>query len=217
VKKTIFAFAAAVLVASALPHPAVAADALAQALDAYSKVTDYTATIIDHEVKGTDVQDRTYRYAFLKPSYVKLDIIAGPGRGGGAVWTGGDQVSGHRGGFLSGIHMKVSVHDPQATSLRGDTIDTGTITSMLDQFKNPKGTVTESDDKTVDGILTDELSLKVADPAAMNGVTRVDLYLSHTTHLPVRREHYAGDQLVKSEQVTDQKINVGLKPSDFPF
>jgi len=217
VKKTLRAVAAAVLVASALPHPAVAADALAQAIDAFAKVNDYTATIIDHEVKGTDVQDRTYRYAFLKPSYVKLDIISGPGKGGGAVWTGGDQVSGHQGGLFSGIHLKISVHDGRATSLRGDTIDTGTVPAMLEQFKNPKGTVTESDDKTVDGTLTDELSLKVADPASLDGVTRVDLYLSHTTHMPVRRERYVGDQLVKSEQVTDQKINIGLKPSDFPF
>jgi hypothetical protein len=212
-----FALAAAVVVASVLANPVVAADALTQSLDAYSKVTDYTATIIDHEVKGTDVQDRTYRYAFLKPSFVKLDIIAGPGRGGGAVWTGGDQVSGHQGGFLSGIHLKISVHDGRATSLRGDTIDTGTISAMLDMFKNPKGTVTETDDKTIDGMVTDELSLKVADPSAMEGVTRVDLYLSHSSHLPVRRDRYIGDQLVKSEQVTDQKINVGLKPSDFPF
>jgi outer membrane lipoprotein-sorting protein len=217
VKKTLFALAAAVLVASAFPHPALAGDALAQALDAYSKVNDYTATIIDHEVKGTDVQDRTYRYAFLKPSYVKLDIISGPGRGGGAVWTGGDQVSGHQGGFLSGIHLKIGLHDGRATSLRGDTIDTGTIGAMLDMFKNPKGTVTETDDKTVDGMLTDELSLKVADPASMDGLTRVDLYVSHTSHMPVRRDRYVGDQLVKSEQVTDQKINTGLKPSDFPF
>jgi outer membrane lipoprotein-sorting protein len=217
VKKPLFALCAALLVASALPHPAVASDALAQALEAYAKVNDYTATIIDHEVKGTDVQDRTYGYAFLKPSYVKLDIISGPGRGGGAVWTGGDQVSGHQGGLLSGIHLKISIHDGRATSLRGDSIDTGTIGAMLDMFKNPKGTVTESDDKTVDGILTDELSLKVADLATMQGVTRVDLYLSHTTHLPVRRERYVGDQLVKSEQVTNQKINTGLKPSDFPF
>jgi hypothetical protein len=148
---------------------------------------------------------------------VKLDITAGPGRGGGAVWTGGDQVSGHQGGILSGIHLKVGVHDGRATSLRGDTIDSGTIGAMLSMFKNAKGTVTESDEKTVDGVLTDELSLKVGDLEALSGVTRVDLYLSRTTHLPIRREFYVGDQLVKSEQVTDQKINTGLKPSDFPF
>jgi len=217
VKKTIFALASVLLVASILPRPAFAGDALAQAQDAYAKVTDYTADIVDHEVKGTAVEDRTYAYSFLRPSYVKLTVTAGPGRGSGAVWTGGDQVSGHRGGILSGIHMKVSLHDPQATSLRGDTMDTGTIGAMLDQFKNAKGTVTESDDKTVDGMLTDELSLKTADPASMGGVTRVDLYISHATHLPVRRERYIGDQLVKSEKVTNQKLNTGLQPSDFPF
>jgi outer membrane lipoprotein-sorting protein len=217
VKKTIFAFAAVLFAASALPHPALAADALAQALEAFSKVTDYTADIVVHEVKGTDVRDNTYHYQYLKPNYVKLDVTAGPGRGSGAVWTGGDQVSGHMGGILSGLHKKVGLHDGQAESLRGDAIDSGTIPAMLAQFKDAKGTVTEIDDKTVDGILTDELSLKPADPAALGGVTRVDLYLSHATHMPVRRERFVGDQLVKSEQVTNQKINTGLKPSDFPF
>jgi outer membrane lipoprotein-sorting protein len=217
VKKTILAFAAAVLVASALPHPAVASDALAQALDAYAKVTDYAADIVVHEVKGSEVHDNTYHYSYLKPNYVKLDVLSGPGRGSGAVWTGGDQVSGHKGGLLSGFHMKVGLHDAQAESLRGDSIDTGTIGAMLEQFKDPKGTVTETADKTVDGTLTTELSLKTADPASLGGVTRIDLYLSNTTHMPVRRERYVGDQLVKSEQVTNQKINTGLKPSDFPF
>lgn len=216
-KKTAFALIAAVLVAGALPHPVTAADALTQALEAFSKVNDYTADIVVHEVKGSDVHDNTYHYSYLKPNYVKLDVLSGPGRGSGAVWTGGDQVSGHMGGILSGLHKKVGLHDAQAESLRGDSIDTGTISAMLEQFKDPKGAVTETDDKTVDGVLTDELSLKTADPASMGGITRIDLYLSHTAHMPVRRERYIGDQLVKSEQVTNQKINIGLKPSDFPF
>jgi hypothetical protein len=217
VKKTLLALATALLVAGALPRPALAGDTLAQALDAYAKINDYTADIVVHEVQGTDVQDRTYRYFFLRPTFVKTQILDGPGRGGGAVWIGGDQVSGHQGGFLSAIHLKISLHDKRATSLRGDTMDTGTFGAMLGMFKDPKGTVTETDDKTVDGILTDELSLKVADPAALGGITRYDLYIAHATHLPVRRERYVGDQLVKSEKVTNPKPNTGLTQSDFPF
>jgi len=219
VKSRVFALAAALfaVAVSGVVRPALAGDALAQALEAYAKVNDYTADIIVHEVKGSDVQDRTYTFWYLKPSDVKLLIIAGPGRGSGAVWTGGDQVSGHRGGILSGIHMKVPLHDPQATSLRGDAMDTGTIGAMLAQFKEPKGAVTEIDDRTVDGQLTDELSLKPSDPAALGGLTRIDLYISHASHLPVRRERYVGDQLVKSERVTNAKINTGLTASDFPF
>ncbi len=215
-KNIVFGIAAALAVGS-IARPALAGDALAQALAAFAKVNDYTADIVVHEVKGSDVQDRTYAYSYLKPSDVKLLIVAGPGRGSGAVWTGGDQVSGHRGGILSGIHMKVSLHDPQVMSLRGDTLDTGTVGAMLEQFKDAKGTVTEMDDRTVDGQLCDELSLKPADPAALGGVTRVDLYISHSSHMPVRRERYIGDQLVKSEHVTNEKINTGLTPSDFPF
>ncbi len=69
-------------------------------LDAWAKVSSYTCTIKVHETKGTDVQDRTYNYAYLKPHFAKIDITGGPGRGGGASWTGGDTVSGHQGGIL---------------------------------------------------------------------------------------------------------------------
>ena len=216
-KKLPLALAAALLVASAVPSPASAGDALAQALDAFSKVNDYTTDIVTHEVQGTSTEDRTYHYSFLRPTDVKTEVTAGPGRGGGAVWTGGEQVSGHQGGFLSGIHLKISMHDRRATSLRGDTIDTGTFGSMLDQFKNWRAPITETDDKMVDGVLASELTLKTADPTSLGGITRVDLYLSNATHLPVRRESYVGDQLVKSEKIINTKVNTGLTPSDFPF
>jgi hypothetical protein len=48
-------------------------------------------------------------------------------------------------------------------------------------------------------------------------VSREVLYLSTVSNLPVRRERYAGTQLVKSENITDTKTNVGLTSSDFPW
>jgi outer membrane lipoprotein-sorting protein len=158
-----------------------------------------------------------YAYAFKKPLFVKLDVKSGSNSGGGIVWTGGDSVKGHRGGILSGIHLTLPLHDKQVVSLRGDSIDTGTIPAMLDVFKQVKGDVTEAPGPTIAGTPTDVVTLKVADPTTDKGVSRVVLYLSKATHLPVRRDQFTGDALVKSETFSNMKTNVGLKDSDFPF
>jgi len=196
---------------------AQAGTALDEAAAAFAKVSDYTATVTVRETDGKNSDEHVYAYAFKKPSLAKLDVVSGSNKGGGIVWNGGDKVKGHRGGILSGIHLTLDLHDKQVVSLRGDSIDTGTIPAILERFKQIKGDVTEGNGITVDGTATDAVTLKVADPAADNGVTREVLYLSKTTHLPVRRERFAGDAVVKTETFSNLKTNVGLKDSDFPF
>lgn len=209
------AFATLVLTASALPVRG--GEILDQANAAFAKVEDYTATLSVHETDGKTADDHTYAYAYKRPSFVKLDILSGSNSGGGLVWTGGDKVNGHRGGLLKGFHLKLDLHDKQVISLRGDSADTGTFAAMLERFKTLRGDISEAGGPAVDGAPSDVVTLKVADPAADKGVTREVLYLSRTTHLPLRREQFAGETLVKSESVGNVKTNVGLKAGDFPF
>lgn len=190
---------------------------LDEANAAFAKVNDYTATVAVHETDGKNTDDHVYAFAFKKPTSAKIDVLSGSNKGGGIVWNGGDKVKGHRGGMLSGIHLTLDLHDKQVVSLRGDSIDTGTIPAMLDRFKQIKGDITEGTGPAIDGTPTDAVTLKVADPAADKGVTREVLYLSKATHLPVRRDRYTGDAIVKSETFSNLKTNVGLKDSDFPF
>ena len=162
-------------------------------------------------------QDRVYQYEFMKPHFVKTLILDGDGKGSGGVWTGGDQVSGHQGGFLSGIHLKISLHDPRAVSLRGVTIPEGLLQRIVDNYATIPGKLTQVDGGKVQGVETDRIELKVADPASNNGVSDQILYLSKETHWPVRQIMYSGSQIVLDENVTDLKTNVGLTQSDFPF
>ncbi len=210
----------AALLAAAVGAPAGATappSALAQANDAFAKVDDYHMTIAVHETAGDQVQDRTYAVSFKKPSLEKVDIVAGAGKGSGIVWLGGDTVRGHRGGLFSGLKMTLDLHNSQVVTLRGDSVDHATIASMLDQFARTKGTVSQAPGPQIDGAGSDALTLDVADPTSDHDVSRVVLYLSEATHLPVRRESFVGTQLVKSEHVTDMKTNVGLTASDFPW
>ena len=210
------AFAAAALgLALGWASPAVAAESpIAAFATAWAAVDDYTSTVTVHETDGKSVQDRVYHYAYKKPSYAKIDVVAGPGKGSGAVWTGGDHVRGHMGGFLSGFKQSIAITDARATSLRGDTMDKASFASVADELKNGKvdASIAEA---TIDEVLTDAVTIALA-PSAPGGVTREVVSFSRVTHLPVRRVGYAGDVLVKQEDFSDLKLNPRLTEGDFP-
>ena len=179
-------------------------------LEAWAKGPSYTGNIKVHETKGTDAQDRTYRYAYLKPHFAKIDITGGPGRGGGASWSGGDTVSGHQGGILSGIHLKVSIHDGRAVDLRGGTIDEASFENVAENIKAaPSATAGE---ESFGGASYDTVTIPFKDQ--INATKRV-IFFSRATHLPARRVTYAGDAVVIDEQFTDVNTAANLKESDF--
>jgi outer membrane lipoprotein-sorting protein len=184
---------------------------------AFAGVSDYTAILHVREAKGTQTQDRVYQYFVMRPHFVKTLIIDGDGKGSGGVWVGGDQVSGHLGGFLSGIHLKIGVHDPRAVSLRGVTIPEGLLPLIIDEYGTIPGKLTQVDGGKVGGVETDRLDLKVSDPASNHDVSEQILYLSKETHWPIRQIMYSGSQVVLDESVVNLKTNVGLKQGDFPF
>ena len=211
---------AAALLAAVSAAP-VRADNSAPAIVAFDKmfagVNDYTAVLHVHEAKGTQSQDRVYQYEFMKPHYVKTLILDGDGKGSGGVWVGGDQVSGHQGGLFSGVHLKVSIHDPRAVSLRGVTIPDGLMQRIVDVYGSTPGKLTQTDGGKVNGVETDRLELKASDPNANNGIADQILYLSKETHWPVRQVMYSGSQIVLDETINDVKVNTGLTQKDFPF
>jgi outer membrane lipoprotein-sorting protein len=215
---SVFAAAAALAL---WPFGALRADNSAPAITAFDQafaaVNDYTAILHVHEAKGDQTQDRVYQYQFMKPHFAKTLILDGDGKGSGGVWVGTDQVSGHQGGFLSGIHLKVDIHDHRAVSLRGVTIPEGLLQHIVENYATIPGKLTQEDGGKIGGVPTDRLDLKVADPAADGGVTEQILYLSKETHWPIRQILYSGSQIVLDETVTDLKTNVGLTQADFPF
>ncbi len=209
--------ALAAVLATSVTRAANSAPAIDAFRAAFASVSDYTYTLHSHETLGSRVQDRTYDYYFMKPHYAKTLIVAGDGTGSGGVWVGGDQVSGHQGGILAGIHLKISVHDPRATSIRGYTIPDGLLQNIVETYATVPGKLTQVDGGILMGQPTDRLELDVTDPAANHGISKQVLYLSKTTHWPVRQLLYSGDTIVQDQTYTNIKTNVGLTQSDFPF
>jgi outer membrane lipoprotein-sorting protein len=207
--KNATASAAAVILGVALLG-AAPTGAAAAFLDAWAKVPSYTANIKVHMTKGNDVQDRTYHYAYLKPHFARIDITGGPGRGGGAVWKGGDTVSGHQGGILSGIHLTVSIHDGRAVDLRGHTIAMGSFENVAEAIKAAPSVT--NGEETVNGSAYDTVTYPCKDDV---GATKCVVFLNRTTHMPARRVTYEGDKVVETEDFTDVNTSANLKESDF--
>lgn len=217
IKPSLLLFTALVGASCVAASAASEAPAIAAFDRAFAGVNDYTCVLHVREAKGTKTQDRVYQYFVMKPHYVKTLILDGDGRGSGGVWVGGDQVSGHLGGILSGIHLKIDVHDPRAVSLRGVTIPEGLLPRVIDDYSTIPGKLTQIDGGNVGGVETDRVELKVADPASNHDISDQILYLSKKTHWPIRQIMYSGSQIVLDESINDLKTNVGLTQGDFPF
>ena len=184
---------------------------------AFAAVNDYTCVLHVHEAKGSQTQDRVYQYEFMKPHFVKTLIQSGDDKGSGGVWTGGDQVSGHQGGFFSGIHLKIALTDPRAVSLRGITIPEGLLQNVVHTYVKVPGTLTQANGGKIDGVPTDRIDLKVANPSSDDGITEQIMYFSQTTHWPIRQVLYQGNQIVLDQIIDDLKTNNGFTQNDFPF
>lgn len=184
--------------------------ALAKYAAAWAKVTTYTCTIQAHEVSGSRVQDRTYAMKFRKPYDTRMDITAGDGHGGAAVWHGGDTVRGHQGGFISFIKLNLNIHDSRAVSIRGTTIAEAGFGALYDHIKGLKGATI---DATSDGADT-KIDIAVADPSADQSVTK-ELMVLGADDLPVEYDQWEGSTLVKHVTYGNVLLNPTLSDSDF--
>jgi len=201
--------------------PASAENKTTPAFDAFVKafadVKDYQLQIVTHETSddGKSVQDRVYAYRWGRPSFARIEILEGPGKGGVASWSGGDKIHGHQGGILSMIHITSDINDARAVSLRGDNLEVTSFPWEIKHFETFPGTLSEADGPTIDGQATTAVTLTVADPKANKNVSRDVLYIGKERHLPLRREQYVGSQLVKTETYKAIKLNNGFAPGDF--
>jgi|GEM_PF-1497993 len=178
-------------------------------------IRDYTTTVVTFEQlnDGSRVERRTYEYRTMNERGADVTIVEGPGKGTVAEWRGSDTVKVHLGGSLPQIQLTLPIDDPRVQSLRGDTLDMGTFSYDLRYMRSTPGTLAEAPGPAIDGVATTAVTLRVKDPAVA-AVTKVVLYLSNATHLPVRRSQYVGSTIVKTETFSNTKSDTGLGNSD---
>jgi hypothetical protein len=208
-------FAAAIPLLGAQPNPTPSATpsgvpapltspsgVAAQQLDAFARawaaVTAYSATVTVFEQKDAQVQNVVFNYTFRKPASVTVHVASGSNAGVTLVWDGGTTVVAHRGSGLVALFKRtLSLHDPQATTIRGSSIDQLSFGAILAHAQAEAGTLSEVPGDVIDGVGTDAVRLSSTTPAADAGLTREVVELSTITHLPVRVLGYDGEMLVR--------------------
>jgi outer membrane lipoprotein-sorting protein len=180
------------------PSSAAAGDLLAQFATAWAHVTAYTATVTVMERKDAQTQNIVLEYTFRKPSSVTVHVDAGWNAGVTMVWDGGTTVVAHRGSGLAALFKKtLALHDPQATTIRGSSIDQLGFGAVLEHARQQAGALTETPQSAVYGASVDSVTLVSADPSSNAGLTREVVELSASTHLPVRVLGYDDATLVR--------------------
>jgi outer membrane lipoprotein-sorting protein len=165
---------------------------------AWATVTAYTATITVAERKAAQLQNIVLDYTFRKPTSVTVHVNAGPNAGVTMVWDGGTTIVAHRGsGFAALFKKTLSLHDPQATTIRGSSIDQLSFGAILVHAQQEAGSISETAPSTVNGVSVVAVTLVSAEPTTNTGLTREVVALSTSTHLPVQVLGYDGPTLVR--------------------
>ena len=184
--------------------------ALARYKAAWVCVNTYRCTITAHEQLGTKAQDRVYDLWFAKPPEARMDITAGDGHGGAAVWEGGDTLRGHQGGFFSFVKLHLNIHDPRATSIRGTTVAEANFGWLYHHLTSLR---TKSIFAATDGAAT-TITVEVADPPANSDVAKEVVTLG-ANGLPVEYDQFEGSVQVKKVLYTNLQLNLAIPPSKF--
>jgi outer membrane lipoprotein-sorting protein len=178
--------------------------------DRYREIEDYQCRMQEFAIQGSQREIRTINYYFKKPKRIRMDILKGNrafDRGSVGVYTGGEKVTGHRGGIMKGITLSVPLESPLATSVRGETMDRSDMLTVIERVEY----LTQISD-----IVIEEKSSRVEfeftphDPEQNRGVTRDIVWIDLNTMLIIRNERYEQEKLVQQVIWSDYIINAGL-------
>jgi len=172
----------------------------------WSGIAGYSATVTVFEQKGERSQNIVFDYSYHKPSSATVRIVQGSNAGVTLVWNGGSTMQAHRSsGLLSGFKKTLSVDDPNATTIRGSSIDQLSFDAILAHALQTPGAVAQIPGAEIGGVTTDEVRLVPA-AAEADGLTLEIVDVSEATHLPIRILGYEGSTLVRSIVFSDVKL-----------
>lgn len=208
---TLFAWCTAL----ALAFGSAAAPAAAQTTPAawtafvqtWADVVAYTATVTVFERQNAAVQNAVLDYSFSKPATASVHFIAGKNAGVTVDWSGGATVVARKGNGLLALFKKtLPLHDPQATSIRGSSIDELSFSSFIAHSLATPGAVSQEPGPTILDVETIAVTLVPVTSAGDSGLTREVIVLSVPTNLPLRVLGYEQDTLVRRIDFTNVKL-----------
>lgn len=176
----------------------------------YETITDYQCRIETYCRDGRREEHRILNFYFKRPRLIRIDLLWGNkpfDNGSVGVFTGGDAITGHRGGFLSGLVMTIPKKSPMATTLRGEAFDEIDMEAVLEKlyFYIDNGSVRIGEEG--------RFYLIVCVPFDVNkngGVTKDIARFDRDTLTITGFQRHEAQGLVQEAVWTDYIINAGL-------
>lgn len=192
---------------------------------AWNGVSDYSVDVSSHVVKSGKVENRTYRFWYKKPMFIRLDVLAGTrygDPGSVAVYTGTGKVVGHQGPPLTGINLALPLDDPKTTSIRGGRITDLVFNKQLSVIRKHQTAGSRIEigaAAVVNGHAATPIVCFSRNPAFITlneDVAKDVVFYDNATGMPLEWDRYESDgQQVVKITWTNLRTNVGLQESLF--
>jgi outer membrane lipoprotein-sorting protein len=174
---------------------------------------DYQYRIDGYERRGDREEERSFRLYVKDGRLVRIQVIAGRGRGSEAVLNARGQVRARKGGMLKAFPRTLRPDDRRVCSLRGvpfwDAVCHNFLRELECRMTRPGVLCQLGPDRERPGMLL----LSLQSPTGTRERYCIDPKLMHV----VRGEVFEGDLLVQRFEIDDIRENVGLSDSFFAF
>ena len=189
-------------------------DILSAMSEKWSEVDDFTCRMESYVKLGKKEQKQIMNYYFMKPNWIRLEIIGGDNTGAKIVYNPIEKmVRAKAGGILGVVAFKFSPDNPRVQSIRGHRIDNNNIGYIISRWreylKRCKISVSFGDS-------TITLEATGVDTSKYNGTYSEKLVIDSKTDLPIYFEQFdMSGELIHRVFISDIKINVGLRRNFF--
>lgn len=185
-------------------------DYIHAARSSYERIEDYQCRMHEFSIGGGKREEKIMNFFFKKPELIRIDVLDGDrasDRGSVGVYTGGNKITGHRGGLMKGMVLTVRKDNALAVSVRGETINQSNVLAVIERMEH---LVDRSDVSIVEKDSHVEFEFIPFDPEANEGVSRDVVWIDRDAMLVIRNERYEGEDLVQQVIRTKYIINAGL-------
>jgi outer membrane lipoprotein-sorting protein len=176
----------------------------------YDLIEDYQCRMHEFSIGGGRREERIINYYFKKPKLIRMDILDGNkafDKGSVGVYTGGNKVTGHRGGIMKEIILSVRKNSALATSVRGETIDQSDMLTVIERMEY---LLANGEVSLVEKHAHIEFEFFPFDPSQNEGISRDVVWIDSETMLIIRNERYEEEKLVQQVTWKNHIINAGL-------
>jgi outer membrane lipoprotein-sorting protein len=185
----------------------------------WQTVSDYTCILETFTLTEDDKQVSTIEHKFLKPKWIRMQILEGDGKGSIGVYDPfTKKVRGCKTGILKIIVLTMDITDSRVRSIRGHRIDQGDCLTLIERLEayHRNGEFTSVEHTTYNGKSAYLFKAEVQDSSRLWGAQKESIWLNEENCFPLKSEQLLGDgTVVHYSTYRDIEINTGLTEDDF--